>query len=168
MTTPTDRDYVDLINVTKEGAPVPDGWRKLSVAANPDHRERLDHGLEADTFVNAVTGHVVIAFAARTTSPYFGTSVGSKAQADSDTAIMNGKIPEGLSEDIADYVRRAREAIAKENVSNDSSNIFVTGNSLGGFEAQLAARDNGFGGASFGGPGIPDIVAQETTDLSHT
>jgi hypothetical protein len=39
-------------------------------------------------------------------------------------------------------------------LSTDPSNVFVTGNSLGGWEAQVAARANGFGGTSYGGPGV--------------
>lgn len=45
--------------------------------------------------------------------------------------------------------------MAGKGYSLDPSNVFVTGNSLGGYAAELASQQYGYGGAAFGAPGIP-------------
>ena len=54
---------------------------------------------------------------------------------------------------------RPDSACQSPSLSTDRGNIFVTGNSLGAYGAELAAREFGYGGVGFGGPGIPGYRA---------
>jgi hypothetical protein len=164
---PTDQDYLSLtalvmsIARAKPGQadPLPPGqWTKLDVPV----QDNRDIGFFARAFVNP-QGQVVIAFAGPTSSPGSGKSSGSGAST-TDEQIMSGRIPQDYRDAVSHYTDAVLAAAAKNGLPKSAENIFTTGNSLGGYAAQYSASLHGFGGASFGGPGVFDLGPYKKPD----
>ncbi|MBV9481002.1 hypothetical protein [Bradyrhizobium sp.] len=116
-------------------------------------------GLDANAYVNEATGQILLAFRGPISIP-FGVNPAStleNAALKIDLRIANDDptVTSSMSVDAARFVSAVSAAAQQKGLSFSSSNVFVTGNSEGGLFAELAARANGFAGATFGAPGIP-------------
>jgi hypothetical protein len=165
MTNPSPSDYLNLSNAvyTTNGAtPVaPSGWTLLTHSdGTPWVQITTDSGLQAAAFQNNTTHQIVIAFEGTnpgniglTTQPLLN------AQLAADASIGSGTVPQADDDALA-FVQQVATAFSGDQ-------IFVTGHSLGGEEAEYVANaatnpENGItitGGATFGAPGVPDAPA---------
>jgi hypothetical protein len=75
--------------------------------------------------------------------------------------IFTGTTPQAFHDSLA-FEQQVESAATDQGY--DKSDIFVTGHSLGGWEAQYVAQQTGLGGIGFEGPGINTIVPGNGAD----
>lgn len=123
---------------------VPLGFRLLTTSDESD----LDDGFFAQAFTDGA-GRIIIA--------YEGTQISGDAYGlgslEADALLAIGQTPNALIHAQAFVEKVLQDALA-QNISTDADNVFVTGHSLGGAEAEAAAARYGYGGVTFGAPGI--------------
>jgi Cadherin-like len=160
---PSLQEYVDATNAVASGTgPVTnpidnDGSIELrpllNQAGNPEYGEIDFDGFYAQAFVDE-NGDVIVAFKGSIINPFplsqFLTPYGAGSRTD-DIDILNGKLPTALVNDALSFVQSVREIAG-------SAPLYVTGHSLGGFEAEVVTAAAGSpvdGGVTFGAPGVP-------------
>ncbi len=145
--------YFSLIRTEPDQLP-PVGWRRLGIAPTVAAVPR--DGFYASTFVSGATGQIVIAIRRFNPIPIL-----HQGTYDTDAAILFGLAPARYAEDVRAFVAAVETAAAAQSppLSTVRGNVFVTGNSLGAYGAELAAREFGYGGVGFGGPGLPGYRA---------
>jgi hypothetical protein len=150
---PDNNVFYSLIRTERAQSP-PVGWTKLAVA--PDLGGVSRDGFFADAFVSDETGQIVIAFRRLNPIPFVNGGT-----YDTDAAILHGLAPRDYDRDVRAFVDAVSTVAAHQvpPLSIDPGNIFVTGNSLGAYGAQVAAREFHYGGVGFAGPGIPGYHA---------
>jgi hypothetical protein len=123
-------------------------------------------------FVNNQTNQIVIVFRGPASVPAVGEVLLHNGATTSDGMIMDGDVSglKGLQAAVSQFITAVKnQALSqKPPISTDTGNIFVAGSSLGGYEAEWAASQNGFGGASFGGPGMPGYTAPQNKAMNFT
>jgi hypothetical protein len=146
---PDNNAYFSLIR-TEGGQPTPIGWTRLAIPAGIGSGPR--HGFYADAFCNGLTKQIVIAF--RRLNPIPLVNAGTY---DTDRSILYGVAPREYDQDLRTFVDAVKRTAAQQTppLSTGPDNVFVTGNSLGAYGAQVAAREFHYGGVGFAGPGIP-------------
>jgi hypothetical protein len=154
--------YSELIGAVNGAGPVPAGWQPLpganTVQLVPN---AANTGINGQAFYNPLTDQVVIAFKANNTvAAFFGLSSLSTANQDgaaaSDNSLMLGTPPTALNAQIVSFVNSV-QTIAQQQlgIQVNQQNIETTGNSMAGYCAEYAGLQFGFGGTSYGSPGIP-------------
>jgi hypothetical protein len=108
----------------------------------------LSDGFYAEAFIDTATHQVIIAFEG--TNPTLATAYGSGTLA-ADLSLFLGGSPQVLA-DAVSFAQEVETVAAFNGIS--ASNIFVTGHSLGGAEAEAVNQALGLGGVTFGAPGI--------------
>src|SRR5215475_9896162 len=139
---PTTAELFQMSTAVRYDVSPPPGWSQFKSVDNPAT------GLVAGAFYNQDTREVVMAFAGPSTSP--GGLIGNPGATSTDGIIANGERPVDFDNGVRTFVQ---EVTASPQAQD--STIFASGISLGGYAAQVAASENGFGGANFAGPGIP-------------
>jgi len=150
---PDNNVFYSLIR-TERGQSPPVGWTKLAIA--PGLGSVSNDGFFADAFVSDETGQIVIAFRRLNPIPFVNGGT-----YDTDAAILHGLAPRAYDQDVRAFVDAVTIGAAHQvpPLSTDPANIFVTGNSLGAYGAQIAAKEFHYGGVGFAGPGIPGYHA---------
>jgi hypothetical protein len=164
MTNPILADYLEAANAVYTGPTTgtttvtPPDLTPLVINGQVIATEIDADGFSAQAFVDSA-GHVVVAFEG--TVPNTTTTYGTASLA-ADAQIMLGNIPRAFT-DAESFVQRL---IATDGIS--ASDIFVTGHSLGGAEAEAVVSSiSGLGGGViFGAPGI--AVTSLRTNLNLT
>jgi uncharacterized protein YcfJ len=163
MSSPSIPTFTHLIAATGGNSGVPTGWRPLAV----DNSSGEQKGLIAQAYKNDATGQIVITFIGPTSAPYIPFLPTATAAASAvNLQILNGQVPTEYQNAATRFLQQVTETAAAEGFSVNSSNTFVAGNSLGGYGAQYLASQNGFGGASFGGPGVLNIAPNPTQNFT--
>jgi hypothetical protein len=113
------------------------------------------------------TGQIVLTFVGPTSSPVFGSSFGATGASATDTTLVNGQRPGAYTGDVNDFVTAAQQTAVADGLVFNQSNVFTTGHSLGGYAAQYAASQNGFGdllanGLLAGVEGMGDVVTRNS------
>ncbi|MFC4075473.1 Mbeg1-like protein [Salinithrix halophila] len=126
------RDFKGIFGVDKHGAPN---------AKILDKRD-LSNGFQAIAVKNRATGEIVIAFRGSDTEGKFIDWWGQDATIWTQTT--------GVQEHNA---KKFVEAVKKKSKAKDSS-IVLTGHSLGGFHAQMAAKKTGLPAVTYNAPGV--------------
>jgi len=146
---PDNNAYYSLIR-TETGQNPPVGWTRLPIPAGSAEVAR--DGFYADAFQSEAGGQIVIAF--RRLNPVPFINMGTY---DTDLLILYNVVPTRYDQDVRAFVA-AMKSVAVAQVpplSTAPDNVFVTGNSLGAYGAQIAAKEFHYGGVGFAGPGIP-------------
>lgn len=128
----TDGDFSSVFGFDERGRPI----------AEIIERQDLDNGFQAIAVRNRATGEIVISFRGSDTD---NNAIDWWGQ---DATILT-QTP-GVQEQNA---RRFVEMVQNNPRSQDSS-IVLTGHSLGGFHAQLAAKETGLPAVTFNAPGL--------------
>lgn len=146
---PDNNAYFSLIR-TEPGQAPPIGWTRLP--ARRDLAAVPRDGFFADAFFDDDTRQIVIAF--RRLNPIPFVNVGTY---DADAAILHGLPLRGYEADLKAFIAAVTVAAAEQTppLSIRPDNVYVTGNSLGAYGAQLAAKEFHYGGVGFAGPGLP-------------
>jgi hypothetical protein len=146
---PDNNVFFSLIR-TESGKAPPIGWTRLPIL--PSRASVPRDGFFADAFFSDDTRQIVIAF--RRLNPIPLVNEGTY---DADAAILHGVAPRDYETDLHSFVQAVAVAAAEQTppLSTAPDNIFVTGMSLGAYGAQLAAKEEHYGGVSFAGPGLP-------------
>jgi hypothetical protein len=135
-----------LVDQAEPSDPSLTTWTPLLISPQADEAD----GMYADAFLTG-TGQIVIAFEG--TKP---TNTSSQVLG-ADLSIYNQKIPQAFL-DAKAFAATVASAAAARGIP--ATQIFVTGHSLGGSEAEYIASlpQFGYGGATFGATGIPGYV----------
>jgi hypothetical protein len=150
---PDNNAYFSLIR-TESGQAPPIGWSRLPVSSDLASIPR--DGFFADAFFSGDRREIVIAF--RRLNPIPIVNAGTY---DADAAILHGLPVLSYEADLQAFVAAVTLAAANQAppLSMAPENVFVTGNSLGAYGAQLAAKAFHYGGVGFAGPGLPGYHA---------
>src|SRR5665213_2105090 len=165
---PTLQEYVDATNAVGSGGPVTvpidNGGAielkpLLNQAGQVIYGEVDSDGFYAQAFVDE-NGNLIVAFEGSIINPFdkqFLTPYGAGSRTD-DLDILNGKPPTSLINDALSFVLKADQI-------SGSALVYVTGHSLGGFEAEAVTAALGSpvdGGVTFGAPGVPGYGGQSS------
>ncbi|HEX4427121.1 MAG TPA: hypothetical protein VH079_17110 [Terriglobales bacterium] len=147
MTTPSPFDYFNASNSVygRSGSPPP-GMTALTDAAGQPVTVTTANGVHGEAFLTG-NGQVIIAFE--------GTAPNQIGDLGADAQILNGNAPRLANADAVRFAANVNDAARDQGISAD--NIFVTGHSLGGEQAEavIAVNPQFGGGAAFGAPGLP-------------
>jgi hypothetical protein len=138
MSAPDNAAYASLILATKNGTPAPLGWSPVNVSVST---AGIAAGLVAKAYTNDATGQIAMTFFGPSTSFGSGSGGANQGAGIADRQLMNGVAPLLYKAAVLAFV----DAVKLATGQTDPSNIFAAGNSLGGYAAQLAASQNGFG-----------------------
>src|ERR1700722_4578839 len=120
------------------------GWTPIAVKVLP-----------ADGFYGAAfltsSGQIIISFEG--TAP--GVTTFERATVAQDTAIRKDQIPNALVDAGSFAATVLVDASGPLGLAIPSSQVFVTGHSLGGIEAEYVSSQLGLSGVSFGATGLP-------------
>jgi hypothetical protein len=164
MPSPSNADYLYLLNSihvsggTATVAGVPPGW---SVLQQPTSDSTT--GLVAAAFFNNTTYQVVTVFNGVSTPS--GPNAGATT---ADEILADGTLPTAYNNAVLGFASTVKNTAAAAGLSIATDNMFVAGNSLGGYAAQVVAQADGFGGASYGGPGMPGYGGSGGTVANFT
>jgi hypothetical protein len=155
---PDNNVFYSLIRTETANAP-PIGWARLAVPAT--FGAVPSHGFYADAFFDDARHSVVIAFGRLNPIPLVNAGT-----YDTDALILRGVPPTGYEHDVHAFLEAVAMEAARQTppLSTDPDRIFVTGNSLGAYGAQVAAREHRYRGVGFAGPGIPGYHAPAERD----
>jgi hypothetical protein len=147
------RDYGDL----------PADLRPFEVDGAHLAREVTDHGFYGAAFLTPFN-QVVVAFEGTHLSALSDDFEFVLAQIAADGMIHLGESPAAYG-DALEFTRGVLEAAETRGIAAEE--VFLTGHSLGGAEAQYVAAQLGLAGETFGAPGIPaaDIPAGSASEL---
>lgn len=168
MNHPTAGDYGDLIANLAENKTLRPGWYPLAPFGEDD-----SVGFHAGAYQHSATGYVVIAFEGPSSATLIRAYVGWGLWGGAsriDKMLSEGVVPEPYERKVRSFVDSLKDRVGWERLSSRSGAIFMAGNSLGGYAAQIAAshftrQGMRCGGASFGGPGIPNFLPQNPGDF---
>jgi Ca2+-binding RTX toxin-like protein len=140
---------------------LPSGYSYLMDDGSPVILYNQDTGFYGAALV-ASTGQVVITFEG--TNLTTGNQTFTKAQLLDDSLITLGQDAPSYATALA-FTKEALSAAATDGYA--TSDVFVTGHSLGGAEGEFVAATTGLSGATFGAPGIPsaDVPATSTSSM---
>jgi hypothetical protein len=147
------RDYGDL----------PADLRPFVVDGQHLAREVTEDGFYGAAFLTPFD-RVVVAFEGTHLSALSDDPEFVLAQIAADALIRLGESPPAYG-DALEFTRTVLEAAEARGIA--AGEVFLTGHSLGGAEAQYVAAQLGLAGETFGGPGIPaaDIPAGSVSEL---
>ena len=149
---PTVSDFINASNVVyNHSASPPPGLTLLMVNGQAVTSEVDSDGFYGAAFVNS-SGQVIIAYEG--TTPNLESSFGIGTPQSRWRHPQRNQTPAAFG-DAQNFANTVIQAAAGQGVSTD--NIFVTGHSLGGAEAESVAANLGLGGATFGAPGVPQF-----------
>jgi hypothetical protein len=161
MAAPSNADYLNAINAGKnpgDGTYLPTGYSVLySSTSDPTFAQA---GLSGIAYVNDSTGQIIVAFRGPVT-----VSSGSNGEDETlanaavgvNSQIANGDatVTSNMEGTVSTFMANVQSAAEGNGYSYSSDNVFLTGNSEGGFVAEVAGQSTGFGGTTFGAPGVP-------------
>ena len=161
MPAPSNADYLNAINADKNpgnGDAIPPGYSLLY--SSTYDQTFAQNGLYGNAYVNEATGQIIVAFEGPVTVSSGSAGVdqtlaNAAAQIDTRLANNDASVTSEMQSTAAGFMANVQQAAESSGFSYSSSNVFVTGNSEGGFIAEVVSQDTGFGGASFGAPGMP-------------
>jgi hypothetical protein len=164
--TPSKADYWNLTTDVFRSGAAPSGWTRLT-DTNSDSAYAAN-GVIGAAYINNTTHQVVIAFGgANTSGALLGLSSSSLSIAaeQNDLQILQGStlVVDKLSTQANNFYKAVETSVENYATQNNftftpnANDVFVTGNSGGGVTAALLAKNQGFGGATFGTPGIPGL-----------
>jgi len=180
---PAQADYLNAINANANGQAwaIPEGYDLVySSTQNPDSAAG---GLLGSVYANQSTGDVIIAFNGPVTisgssAPDLATTNPTLVDAATgiDTRIQNNdqSVTEDMQNTLNGFMADAQGALNTYNADNSSDitlgtdNTFVTGNSEGGVFAQILAQQKGYGGETFGAPGVPGLPETSSPNNNFT
>ena len=147
---PTIPDYIEAAEATYLRTPPP-GWAPLMEDGAADEMSDPTHGFFAEAFVDP-SGQVIIAYEGTELNAFNPSGpIYALESVATDTALFLAQQPQALTDAKTFAVQAALDASSQGYSSNQ---IFLTGHSLGGAEAEAAAVATGLGGDTFGAPGI--------------
>ena len=163
MSSPSANTFSQLLAAKMGIVGIPPGWRPLNI----DNSAGEQNGLLAQAYKNDATGQIVITIEGPGTVPgvLSAPTTAVLAAAAVNLQILKGDVPTDYQNAATAFLQQVKLTAAAEGFLVDSSNTFVTGNSLGGYGSQYLASKNGFGGASFGGPGVLGIAPNPTENF---
>ena len=141
--TPTVQEF-DSASKAPYGFPSQSDLKPLEVNGRPVE-EKTQSGMVAEAFVTP-HNQVILSFGGTGS----GGGSGLAGQIQSDIVGGAGGVS-GAQKDAADFTKQVQGIADKQGIG--SQNVFVTGHSLGGMEAQYASAQTGAGGMSFEAPG---------------
>lgn len=150
--TPSITQFLDAANAEYVLGGVPAGMHAFTFLGVPVSYTDDLTGCSAQVWVTA-QNQIVIAYQGTTGGEYLGVNPAAAiSQIAADIGIWAGTVTpaEGDSLNFANFV----VGLAKDE-GYSTSNIFVTGHSLGGIEAEYVAQQTGLGGVAFEATGIP-------------
>jgi hypothetical protein len=148
---PSLSDFINASNlVYNHSSAPPTGLTPLMVNGQAVTSEVDSDGFYGAAFVNS-SGQVIIAYEG-TTPNLSAYGIGTL---EADGAILSNQTPAAFG-DAQNFANTVIQAAAGQGISTD--NIFVTGHSRGGAEAESVAANLGLGGATFGAPGVPQFT----------
>jgi hypothetical protein len=150
MASPSNTDFINASNyVYLQTSTLPSALTPLMSNGAPVIGSSPSDGFYGQAFVNGA-GQVIIAYEGTDPNVFSGFGRGSLS---ADVSILIGQTPAALG--LAQQFAQSVIGIAnQQGVTTD--NIFVTGHSLGGAEAEAAASATGLGGVTFAAPGVPN------------
>ncbi|HTY79688.1 MAG TPA: calcium-binding protein [Candidatus Bathyarchaeia archaeon] len=148
---PTIADAKELIKFSADaygtGGPIPPGWSAIAIRYDPTS------GLKVIAFRSIEDPtRVVVAIA--------GTQFGNGAAIDTDSAVLGNNFPKNFDDALRAFLEQVTDELP------NTTQIAVTGHSLGGFGTQLAVPyliDAGFAntyGVTFGALGAGDVASE--------
>ena len=125
------------------GPTAPPGWKPFTDANGKQFSINNSNGVTANAWVTDQNKIVIV---------YEGTNVLNPTSilADLPVALKQNSAGE---KDSVDFANEVSQAAKSDGYTSDD--VFVTGHSLGGIEAEYVAQQTGLGGASFDATGIP-------------
>lgn len=160
--TPTVAQFLNAATAEYGLGTTPAGMVPFTVNGFQLAMENTLTGAAAKTWVTP-EGQIIIAYSGTTggTNLLFNPFIAvSQILADLQMILTN-TTPRAM-DDALDFARRVQDAAAKQGY--DSEDIFVTGHSLGGWEAQYVAQQIGLPGIGFEGPGLNTSVPGNGAD----
>ncbi|HEY4987698.1 MAG TPA: hypothetical protein VII39_13845, partial [Bradyrhizobium sp.] len=150
---------LEAIQAVKTGLStnIPYGYSLLYSSRQDSSFEKA--GLVANAYVNEATGQILIAFRGPLSIPDGLVSSNTLERAalkvDLRIAFDDASVTTEMDREAQRLFSVVRDAAQGRGLSFTNQNVFVTGNSEGGFLAELLAKDENLSGETFGAPGIP-------------
>ena len=156
-TTPNVTQFLNAANAEYVLGGVPTGMRPFTIFGVPVSYTNVLDGVSAQVWVTA-QNQVLIAYQGTTGGEYLAVNpLLALAQIITDIGIYAGGIPPAEP----DSLNFAKFVTYWANVEGfATSDIFVTGHSLGGIEAEYVAQHTGLGGIAFESTGLPHYSGQ--------
>ncbi len=162
MPTPTVAQFLNAATTAYVLGGTPGGMVPLTVDGWPlEHTDTLT-GMSAKVWVTPQQ-HIIIAYSGTTggTNLLFNPLI-AFSQVLTDLAAGFGDTPPAAFTQAVDFAKLVQEEATKQGYTPDS--IFVTGHSLGGWEAGYVAQQLGLPGIGFESPGLPSVVPGNGAD----
>ena len=165
LTTPSKSDYLNVsaavyTNASSSPPSAPPGFTLVASTSS------TNSGMQAAAFKNTSTGQIIISYEGTNLHNCLSASSVDRAfcgaQLTTNKAIGTGQTNIPANTDALNFAQQVAQ-------NNPGSQIFVTGHSLGGEEAQYVmarAADvsiNISGGVAFGAPGVPGLTANSSS-----
>jgi predicted Zn-dependent protease len=178
---PSRSDYLNAINATNilnaysvitPGAlnAIPDGYTLLYSSTSDARLAGM--GLNGTAYYNSATGNVILAMAGpNTVSASSGsnnnpTLIAAATKLDQLIANNNPAATAIADQATAEFYSKVSEAAQAAGITLTTSNTFTTGNSEGGYLAQVMAQTYTIGGEAYGAPGVVGYDASTTPSNS--
>ncbi|WP_367646130.1 hypothetical protein [Mycolicibacterium sp. P1-5] len=155
--TPTVAQFLNAAAAEYVLGGVPGGLQQFTVNGVPMTSTNVFSGESAQVWVTPQS-QIIIAYQGTTggTNLLFNPLIAISQIVTDLQIIFTGTTPRAFTDALA-FEQRVQDAAALQGYS--TSDIFVTGHSLGGWEAEYVAQQTGLGGIGFESPGINTIVA---------
>ena len=151
-TTPTVGQFLDASNAEFSLNGAPSGLTPFLVNGQQLTVTSPVSGMSARVWLTS-QHQVIIAYQGTTGGANIVTNpLAALAQVGADVQVYDQKIA-SAEKDAANLAREVVSLAAQQGIA--SNNVFVTGHSLGGIEAEYAAQQTGLGGIGFEATGIP-------------
>jgi len=149
---PTVTEFLNAANAEYVVAGVPAGMHAFTVNGKPVSYTNIAAGTAASVWVTA-ENQIVIAYQGTTGGEYLALDpVIAVTQIIADVGIWAGQTPAAETDSLS-FAKAVISAAEAQGYS--TANIFVTGHSLGGIEAEYVAQQTGLGGIAFESTGLP-------------
>jgi hypothetical protein len=155
--TPTVAQFLNAAAAEYVLGGVPGGLQQFTVNGVPMTSTNVLSGESAQVWMTPQS-QIIIAYQGTTggTNLLFNPLIAISQIITDLQIIFTGTTPQAFTDALA-FEQRVQDAAALQGYS--TSDIFVTGHSLGGWEAEYVAQQTGLGGIGFESPGINTVVA---------
>ena len=158
-TTPTVSQFFDASNAEFSLNGIPAGLHPFLVNNQQLTATNPVSGMSARVWLTG-QNQVVIAYQGTTGGANILTNrLASLVQVGADVQVYDQRVAPAEKDPVS-FAQQVVNLAAKQGI--DSNNVFVTGHSLGGIEAEYTAQQTGLGGVGFEPTGIPESPAAGT------
>lgn len=160
--TPTVAQFLNAAAAEYVLGGTPGGLQAFTVAGTPMTSTNVLSGMSAQVWVTPQK-QIIIAYQGTTggTNLLFNPLIAITQALTDAQVILTNTTPQAFT-DALSFQQRVQAAAALQGYA--TSDIFVTGHSLGGWEAEYVAQQTGLGGIGFESPGINTVVPGNGAD----